>query len=159
MWRKIREKMSKNWLTKEEALKSGKLCSANNSYREAVQLGRRFLSKSKCASIGMAVKKNEEPSAFVYSDEGVRPNFYMPLYERTEFFQVHQKLDVSEINKEDNLHMVPRSQMKDWGFKRYKVLPVEGYVENETELEIVYNILETIEYQENKLKMLLEVSS
>ncbi|WP_222425172.1 hypothetical protein, partial [Bacillus mobilis] len=63
------------------------------------------------------------------------------------------------INKEDNLHMVPRSQMKDWGFKRYKVLPVEGYVENETELEIVYNILETIEYQENKLKMLLEVSS
>lgn len=49
--------------------------------------------------------------------------------------------------------------MKDWGFKRYKGIDVEGYVEDETELEVVYSILETVEYQENKLKMLLEVNS
>ncbi|BCC15185.1 TPA: hypothetical protein ACLBZV_005544 [Bacillus cereus] len=159
MWRKIREKMSKNWLTKEEALNSGKLSSADESYRNAVNSGRRFLSKTRCADIGLAVKKNEEPGAYVYSDEGVRPNFYMPIFERTDFFQTHQKLDKNEINREDNLHLVPRSQMKDWGFKRYKGLPVEGYIEDENELEVVYNILETAEYQENKLKMLLEVNS
>lgn len=66
---------------------------------------------------------------------------------------------LNEINKEDNLHFVPRNQMKDWGFKRYKGIDVEGYVEDETELEVVYSILETVEYQENKLKMLLEVNS
>ncbi|MED0875517.1 hypothetical protein [Bacillus mobilis] len=57
------------------------------------------------------------------------------------------------------MHFVPRNQMKDWGFKRYKGIDVEGYVEDETELEVVYSILETVEYQENKLKMLLEVNS
>lgn len=159
MWRKIREKMSKNWLTKEEALNSGKLCSADESYRNAVNSGRRFLSKTRCADIGLAVKKNEEPGAYVYSDEGVRPNFYMPLYERTDFFQTHKKLEIHEINTEDNLHLVTRSEMKNWGFKRYKGIPVEGFIEDEYTSEVVYNILGTVEFQENKLKMLLEVNS
>lgn len=150
--------MSKNWLTKEEALKSGKLCSANNSYRNAVNSGRKFLSKSRCDDIGIPVKKAEEPAAFVYNDEGVRPKFYMPLYERTDFFQTNKKLEIHEINTEDNLHLVPRSQMRNWGFKRYNKLTVAGYIEDEYTLEVVYNIIETVEYQENKLKMLMEVN-
>ncbi len=133
----------------DQTLASGQLYSTNDSYREAIQDGRRFLGKTKCASIGMAVEKDEPPAAYVYSDEGVRPNFYMPLFERKEFFQTHQKLDITEINTEDNLHLVPRSEMKNWGFKRYQGLPVIGYIENEETLETVYDISGTSNYEEN----------
>lgn len=156
MYQKLQGKMSKDWLTKAEALESGKLCSANGCYKKVVENGRRFLNISQCASIGMHVKKSEEPSIFVHNDEDVRTNFCIPLYERTEFFQRHKKLDVKEIETEDNLHLVRRSNLRKWGFKRYKGLPVVGFIEDEYMLESVYDIYGTEEYDSNKLKMLME---
>ncbi|GAB6486072.1 hypothetical protein bcgnr5369_57380 [Bacillus cereus] len=156
MCQKLRGKMSKDWLKKAEALASGKLCSANQYYKEVVESGRRFLSIGKCASIGIPVKKSEEPSVFVYNDEDARTNLCISLYERTEFFQTHKKLEIKEIETEDNLHLVRRSNLRKWGFKRYKGLPVVGFIEDEYMLESVYDISGTEEYESNKLKMLME---
>lgn len=57
MNRKLQGRMSKDWLTKAEALANGKLFSTNGYYKEVAESGRRFLSIGKCASIGMPVKK------------------------------------------------------------------------------------------------------
>ncbi|MGX5609802.1 hypothetical protein ACWKTZ_25835 [Bacillus cereus] len=156
MNQKLRGRMSKDWLTKAEALANGKLFSTNGYYKEVAESGRRFLSIGKCASIGMPVKKSEEPSVFVHNDEDVQTNFCTPLYDRTEFFQRHKKLDINEIETEDNLHLVRRSNLQKWGFKRYKGLPVVGFIEEESMLESVYDISGTEEYESNKLKMLME---
>lgn len=156
MNQKVRGRMSKDWLTKAEALANGKLFSTNGYYKEVAESGRRFLSIGKCASIGMPVKKSEEPSVFVHNDEDVQTNFCTPLYDRTEFFKQHKKLDIKEIGTEDNLHLVRRSNLRKWGFKRYKCLPVVGFIEEESMLESVYDISGTEEYESNKLKMLME---
>lgn len=145
------------WKTKYDVERSGKLYSGDGGYRQAVEEGRRFLSKTRCAELGVPVRKDEEPAAYVFNDDNDKEYCYMPMYERTDFFTTYSVLDKGYILNIDRIHLVPRSKMKRWGFRRFNDIPIVGYIEDYYKTECVYDISGTDKFLKGRLKALLDL--
>ena len=150
-----------SWYTVEQVLASGKpyrgFTIGYNGYDEEIAAGKVFISKTAASRIGLSVKKDDEPDVFIFTNAGPGTKKYMPLYDRTEFFEAYPELGSELLKDIDNLHLVRKSELKYWKIKRSKGLPIVGYITEDFVTEVVFDISDTDEYEMYRLERMMKL--